>query len=78
MSFVIVPDPVTAKLTAAVGPTPLVAADGRVLGYFTPSEDKDERYILDPGISDEELERRFAEGGGRPLADILRDLEARG
>jgi hypothetical protein len=47
-------------------------ASGRVLGRFIPVQQK---LILEPQISDEELRRREAEGGGRPLADILADLE---
>lgn len=76
MSIIIVHDPLTSKLAAADAPVELCAADGRVLGYFTPAKEK--RLNLDPGISDEEISRRLAEGGGRPLADILRDLEKRG
>lgn len=49
------------------------AADGRVVGYVVPASAE-----FEPPISEEELDRREAEGGGRPLADILRDLEARG
>ena len=45
-----------------------------VVGQFTPQPYRPE--WLDPGVSDEELSRREAEGGGRPLADILRDLAA--
>ena len=29
-------------------------------------------------VSEEELERRFVAGGGRPLADILAEAKARG
>jgi hypothetical protein len=51
---------------------------GRVLGVFTP----DGLGRLPPGVkspfSDEEMERRQEPKTGRPLADILRDLEARG
>jgi hypothetical protein len=32
---------------------------------------------LDPRITEEELDRREKAGGGRPLRDILRDLESR-
>jgi hypothetical protein len=30
---------------------------------------------MEPQINGEEIERRLNEGGGRPLADILADLE---
>ena len=56
----------------------VVAADGRRIGTFTAHG----RYCLPPGVkspfSEEELaERRKNRTGGRPLADILRDLKAR-
>jgi hypothetical protein len=51
-------------------------AAGRVLGRFVPvlAADQD---VLDPGVSDEELDRREKLGGGRRLADILSDLRKR-
>ena len=49
--------------------------DGRVLGYFTPAADRSLYEGVDSPISEEELQRRLNEDGGRPLADILRDLE---
>ena len=76
MSFFIVPDSLKAKLEAADAPMQVCMSDGRVIGYFTPTKEaklKLEPPELPPG----ELERRFAEGGGRPLKDILRDLESR-
>jgi hypothetical protein len=75
MPMLIVPDPFTSKLAAADGPVELVAADGRRLGYFSPGPPK--QYRLDPPGTPEEWEREFQAGGGRPLADILRDLEKR-
>ena len=54
-------------------------ASGRVLGVFVPEG----LGKLPPGVkspfTDEEMARRRAEQkSGRPLADILRDLQARG
>jgi hypothetical protein len=57
-------------------PVPICAPDGRVLVYATPV--KPVQFKLEPQISEEELQRREAKGGGRKLADILRDLESRG
>ena len=52
-------------------------SDGRVVGYFTPT--KARMLKLDPPeLPPGELDRREASGSGRPLKDILRDLEARG
>jgi hypothetical protein len=92
MSPVLISDALNAKLTAAGGAVELCTVDGTVVGYFTPTGVKKynldpgisdtptgvKKYNLDPGISDEERDRRLAAGGGRPLKDILRDLEARG
>jgi hypothetical protein len=73
MSIIIVHDPLKKTLASADSPLEVCSSDGHLLGYFTPA--KERRLKLDPGISNEEIERRFAAGGGRPLADILRDLE---
>lgn len=73
--LVIADEKMTAKLDAAGEPAMICTLDGRVLGYFTPAPPA--RLNLEPQISEEELQRREQEGGGRNLADILRDLEAR-
>ena len=48
---------------------------GRLLGYFVPTGDKAMYAQVDGQVSEAELDRREADEGGRPLADILRDLE---
>ncbi len=49
---------------------------GNLLGRYTPSKLDPAAYAnLDPGISEEEIQRRIQEGGGRTLAEILADLE---
>ncbi|MGH7139852.1 MAG: hypothetical protein ACREHD_29285 [Pirellulales bacterium] len=48
---------------------------GRVVGRFRPAVYDDP--AAQPQISDEEMERRFAEGGGRTLAEIMADWEKR-
>ena len=50
---------------------------GKVLGYFQPVVDPLLYEGVDSPTSKEELLRRRQEGGGRPLADILADLEKR-
>jgi hypothetical protein len=55
-------------------PLQFVDESGHLLGMFTPSIDPAR---LQPQISDDEIQRRLAQGGGRPLADILHDLETR-
>lgn len=47
---------------------------GRVLGHFLPLLDGAHRK---PQIGEEEIERRLRDGGGRPLAEIMSDLEKR-
>ena len=61
------------KLTQSGEPVEIYDQSGRVIGYFEP---------LPPGrlkelspFSDEELERRREQRTGRPLKDILKDLE---
>jgi hypothetical protein len=58
------------KLTESVE---LLDASGKTLGQFHPAPRR-----VDPRVSEEELRRRVQDGGGRPLADILADLEKRG
>jgi hypothetical protein len=50
---------------------------GKLLGYFYPAADPADYARAIPRVSDEELRRRVRQGGGRPLADILADLEKR-
>jgi hypothetical protein len=74
--MIIINGTLTTKLSQAVAPLELCAPDGQVLGYFTPAK-AGKKHDLDPGISQAEMERRVAAGGGRSLAEILRDLAAR-
>ena len=55
-------------------PLQFVDESGQVLGLFTPSVDLK---LLKPQISEDEIKKRLAQGGGRPLAVIFHDLEAR-
>lgn len=78
MSQIQITDPVLADLFAKSGAVELTDATGRVLGRFLP-----ENYgKLPPGVkspfTEEELAERRKDRSGRPLADILRDLEGRG
>jgi hypothetical protein len=43
-----------------------------VLGHFVPRDRRKE-----PQISEEEIQRRLKQGGGRSLAEIMADLEKR-
>ena len=53
-------------------PLQFIDESGRTLGLFTPDVGS---AMLTPQISDAEIQKRLAQGGGRPLADILRELE---
>lgn len=77
MSLMIVPEPFQSRLAAAGETVELCAADGTLLGVFTPVANKT-KYNLEPKISHEEIQRSLATEKGRPLKDIMRDLEARG
>lgn len=75
MSVMIVDSTMAAKLDQADGAVQICTRDGRLLGYFSPAKPKTLR--LEPPVTEAELDRISAEEGGRPLADILRDLEKR-
>lgn len=49
--------------------------DGRVLGHFTPAAGSRPSENFEFPHSVEELQRRAEQGGGRPLDQILADLE---
>lgn len=59
-------------LNAAL-PTPVCDEQGHLLGTFVPAPAK-----IPEWVTPELLAQREAKGGGRPLADILHDLEAHG
>ncbi len=50
---------------------------GHILGYFTPATGASEYEGVDSPASDEEIERRSREAGGRTLPEIMADLERR-
>ena len=75
MPNVVVPDPVLAKPTAPGGVVRVCGSDGLVLGTFIPADGPKE-YPFEYDMTDAEMDAIFAGGGGRPLADSIRDLEA--
>ncbi len=66
-----------AKLGDLKSPLTLQDATGRVLAYLTPAEDRSIYDELDPGISDEELARRLAAGGGMSFSEMMAECERR-
>ncbi len=71
MSVIVLDQQATERLQAVTDRAEVRDANGRFLGMSTPFS------ALFPPMSREELDRRTAEPGGRPLADILGDFESR-
>lgn len=70
MIQIVVDDAIKKQLLRADKPCELIDAAGNKLGNFTPE------YIgYECPYSDEDLRRIEQQGGGRPLKDILSDLE---
>ena len=76
MKRVVVDGSLPVKLPHIPEPVELCDAAGNVLGVYTP--DRAGFDGLDPEITEEELDRRESEPGGRTLPEILADLEKRG
>jgi len=55
----------------------LCDTSGRLLGYFVPVVAATQYADSPCPVSEDELDRREREGGGRTLAEILADLERR-
>ena len=76
---VLVDDQLSARLGEVREPVEVRDTSGRTYGYFHPvaaPRESEPRAIHSP-ISDEELARRQKVPGGRPLAEIWRDLAGR-
>ena len=73
MSRVIVAATLHEKLAQSLHPVELCDAEGHVLGQYIPDLSQ---YDLGPEISEEELDRREKEGGGRyTTQEVLERLE---
>lgn len=67
-------DPTTLQKLRLVATTvEIVDENGTVIGHFVPISCSPR----EPRIGEEEIQRRLRNGDGRPLADILRELEKR-
>jgi hypothetical protein len=75
MNRIIVSDSVIGELDRQEGVAALCDLTGRVVGYFTPALGPADYEGVDSSVSEEELDRRSREGGGRTLAEIMADLE---
>lgn len=76
MTQITVDQPLARILRESESGTELIDSDGRVIGYFLPSTASlPELYDRAWRDFDQvDFEAALAEGGGRPLADILHDL----
>ena len=59
------------QLQASPAPLELCGPDGKVVGQFTPRKNPK----VEVPFTEEEIQQSKQEKGGRPLADILADLE---
>jgi hypothetical protein len=75
MTRVTIDADVLAKLKSIGDVAELCDEAGRVVGLFTPMADRSLYKQVEPPVSEEELDRIEKEGGGRPLREILDDLE---
>jgi hypothetical protein len=66
-----------AKLLGEAEPLEVCDAGGRVIGHFIPVADASRYAGVESSTPSEELDRRSREEIGRPLAEILRDLQDR-
>ena len=77
MTKVILDDSLLAKLQSGDEPLELCTASGETVGHFLPQEVY-ERMLYDwanAQVTDEELQRRLEQPGGRTLGDIWSRLE---
>ena len=77
MTKMIVDTQTSAKFREIQGHVELYDESGNLVGYFMPGIEKSLYESVEVPVSDDELRRRQAKGGGRPLADIIADLEQR-
>jgi hypothetical protein len=72
MSKMVLDEATSARLLALGDRVELCDKSGRTLGFFVPATESNPR-VFSP-ISDEELDRRSREPGGRTLAEIWTSL----
>ena len=75
MNRIVVDEELRKKLHNLTESLELCDEQGRVLGYVTLAVDKSLYDQVQSPLSEEELQERLKEEGGRPLEEILRDLE---
>jgi hypothetical protein len=78
MSTLVVDTTLAERLSQAGGTIEFFDSTGRSLGWFKPNRDVETYDGYECPYSNEELHRIERAGGGRPIREILRDLENRG
>ncbi|MGD9856763.1 MAG: hypothetical protein AB7U20_17585 [Planctomycetaceae bacterium] len=73
MTEIVADSPTREKLAAADAPVRIIDAEGRLLGTFRPAV-QDEIDLIPP-MSLDDMRRHASQPGGRPLSEILKDLE---
>ena len=77
MSVVVLDQATIAKLKAIAVGVEVRDEEGTLVGYFHPATTPADVEPYECPASEDELLRRARMAGGRPLADILRDLRGR-
>ncbi len=78
MTRIILDESALAKLRGVQGKAEICDGGGRTVGHFTPAPDRSLYEGLEIPITEEELRQAEQDLTGRPLKDILADLEKRG
>ncbi|HEV3416909.1 MAG TPA: hypothetical protein VG056_08860 [Pirellulales bacterium] len=76
MNRIVVDDSLSTKLRDMAEPCEVFDPSGNRLGYFRPEADVKLYEGYECPLSDEELDEIERSPGGRPLAEIMRDLKA--
>jgi hypothetical protein len=77
MTRIVLDSATVASLRGHFGPVELCDEHGHVLGEFRPAPDRSLYEGVAPPLSEDEIQRREDEPGGRSLAEILDDLRRR-
>jgi hypothetical protein len=71
---IVASDQMSIELTKLTEPAPIYNSAGKELGIFIPSSEIDYSNVVIP-YSEEELDAARRESPGRPLSEIMNDLE---
>ena len=78
MTRIVADDVLRARLQNMTDPLEICDAEGRLLGRFVPAEENERDVYRDmewpEDLTPEEIHRRWQQGGGKPLAQIWKEL----